>query len=159
MPRTGPSPSIPVLTGSVAIVATGVAVNTGFDTSGRTVPALLLIALGVAGVTSTARESSTAQLRRGAKRWWLLAFAAFLPYALATAPDSESAAAVGDVFAGPVVGLALESIAGAMVCCAVSMTVLYAFAWYGVHPGRPTNGSSRTAATSDPIRRDDTGRL
>ncbi|MDF9746413.1 hypothetical protein [Natrinema salsiterrestre] len=138
MPRSGPNHSVPVLAGSVAIVATGVAVNTGLDTSARTVPALLLIALGVAGVTSTARESSTVRLRRGAKRWWLLAFAAFLPYALATAPDSESAAAVGDAFAGPVVGLALESIAGAMVCCAVAMTVLYAFAWYGIHPGRPT---------------------
>jgi hypothetical protein len=122
----------------VAIVATGVAVNTGFDTSARTVPALLLIALGVAVVTNTVRESSTAQLRRGAKRWWLLAFVTFLPYALATAPDSESAAAVGDAFAGPIVGLALASIAGAMVCIAVSMTVLYGFAWYGIHPGRPT---------------------
>ncbi|MFC6768807.1 hypothetical protein ACFQE6_28490, partial [Natrinema soli] len=101
MPRIGRSRSIPFLAGSVAIVALGVAGNTGFDSPRRTIPALLLIALGVAGVTSTTREYSTTQLRHTAKRWWLLAFATFLPYALATAPDSEEAAAVGDAFAGP----------------------------------------------------------
>ncbi|SEQ41239.1 hypothetical protein [Natrinema salaciae] len=138
MPRTGPRPSIPRLVGSVAIVAAGVAVNIGFDSPLRTVPALLLVALGVAGVTSTAREYSTARLRRTAKHWWLLAFATFVPYALANAPASESAAAVGDAFAGPIAGLALEAVAGATVCCAVAMTVLYGVAWYGLHPGRPT---------------------
>lgn len=138
MPRTGRSRSILFLAGSVAIVALGVAGNTGFDSPIRTIPALLLIALGVAGITSTTTEASTAQLRRAAKRWWLLAFAAFLPYGLATAPDSKSAAAVGDAFAGPVVGLVLEPVAGATVLCAVSMSVLYGFAWYGIHPGRPT---------------------
>ncbi|WP_222919162.1 hypothetical protein [Natrinema sp. SYSU A 869] len=138
MPRTATSPSIPLLAGSVAIVAAGVAVNTGFDSPLRTLPALVLIALGVAGVTSTAKEDGTARLRRTAKRWWMLAFGTFLPYALATAPDSESAAAVGDALAGPVIGIALESIAGATVLCAVSMTVLYGFAWYGIHPGQPT---------------------
>ena len=138
MPRTGRSGSILRLSGSVAIVAVGVAGNTGFDTPLRTVPALLLIAVGVAGVTSTAREFETARLRRAAKRWWLLAFATFLPYALATAPDSESAAAVGDALAGSVPRLVLESVAGATVLCAVSMTILYGFARYGIHPGRPT---------------------
>ncbi|QLK25351.1 hypothetical protein HYG81_14850 [Natrinema zhouii] len=138
MPRTGRSRSVLFLAGSVAIVALGVAGNAGFGSPLRTIPALVLIALGVAGITSTTTAYSTAQLRRAAKRWWLLAFAAFLPYALATAPDSESAAAVGDAFAGPVTGLLLEPVAGAMVCCAVSMTVLYGFARYGIHPGRPT---------------------
>ncbi|TMT86098.1 hypothetical protein E2L06_05615 [Haloterrigena sp. H1] len=138
MPRTGHTHSVPRLVGSVAIVAVGVAGNTGFDTPLRTIPALVLIAVGIAGVTSTAREAETAQLRRVAKRWWVLAFATFLPYGLATAPDSEAAAAVGDAFAGPVAGLVLESVAGATALCAVSMSVLYAFAWYGIHPGRPT---------------------
>lgn len=138
MPRTGHSPSRYRLVGSVAIVAVGVAGNTGFDTSLRTVPALLLIAAGIAGVTGTAREFGTVRLRRAAKRWWLLAFATFLPYALATAPDGEAAAAVGDAFAAPIVGLVLESVAGATALCAVSMTVLYGFARYGIHPGRPT---------------------
>ncbi|MGQ3412439.1 hypothetical protein ACT4ML_09260 [Natrinema sp. LN54] len=138
MPPSGNRPSRPILAGSVALVAVGVAVNTGFDAPLRTVPALLLIALGVAGVTSTESDSGTARLQRVAKRWWLVAFAAFLPYALATAPASESAAAVGDAFAGPIVGLVLESIAGALVLCAVSMTVCYGFARYGIHPGRPT---------------------
>jgi hypothetical protein len=138
MPRTGRSRSILFLAGSVAIVSLGVAGNTGFDSPLRTIPALLLIALGVAGVTRTTQEYSTTQLRHTAKRWWLLAFATFLPYALATAPASESAAAVGDAFASPVASLVLESVAGATVCCAVSVTVLYGFARYGIHPGRPT---------------------
>ncbi|WP_408959105.1 hypothetical protein [Natrinema sp. 74] len=138
MPRTGLSPPVPRLVGGVALVAVGVAGNAAFDAPLRTVLALVLIALGVAGVTSTAREHGPARLRTDAKRWWLLALAAFVPYGLATAPDSESAAAVGDAFAGPVVGLALEAVAGAIVLCAVSMTVLYGLARYGVHPGRPT---------------------
>ncbi|WP_254523189.1 hypothetical protein [Natrinema caseinilyticum] len=138
MPRTRFGPSVLKRAGGVAIVAAGVAVNTGFDSSIRTIPALLLITLGVALVTSTAREHTTARLLDSAKRWWLLAFVTFVPYALGTAPDSESAAAVGDAFAGPVVSLSLEATAGAVVLCAVSMTVLYGFAWYGIHPGRPT---------------------
>ncbi|PCR90544.1 hypothetical protein [Natrinema ejinorense] len=138
MPRTGSSPSIPLLAGSLATVAAGVAVNTGFETSVRTLPALFLIALGVAGVTSTTREYGRARLRHTAKRWWLLAFATFVPYALATAPASDAAAAVGEAFAGPIVGLVLESLAGATVLCAVSTTVLYCVACYGLHPGRPT---------------------
>lgn len=148
MPRTGPRQSIPLVAGSVAIVAAGVAVNTAFNTTLRTVPALLLIALGVAGVTSTAREYGTDRLERTAKRWWLLAFAAFLPYALVTAPDSESAAAVADAVADPTATLVLESVAGALVLCAVSMTVLYGFARYGIHPGRPTP-EERVLAGSD----------
>ncbi|MDS0474187.1 hypothetical protein [Natrinema sp. 1APR25-10V2] len=138
MPRTGLSPSVPRLVGGVVLVAAGVTVNAGFDSPLRMLPALLLIAVGIASVTSTAREHGPGRLRNGAKRWWLLALAAFVPYGLATAPDTESAAAVGDAFAGPVVGTALEAVAGAMVLCAVSMTVLYGFARYGIHPGRPT---------------------
>ncbi|QLG50506.1 hypothetical protein [Natrinema halophilum] len=138
MPRTGPSPSVLYHAGGVAIVASGVAVNTVFDAPFRTIIALCLITLGVASVTRTARDHSTSRLLRNAKRWWFIAFATFVPYALATAPDSEAAAAVGGAFAGPVVGFALEAVAGATVLCAVSMTVLYGFAWYGIHPGRPT---------------------
>ncbi|WP_254529443.1 hypothetical protein [Natrinema gelatinilyticum] len=138
MPRTGFAPSVLKRSGGVAIVAAGVAVNTGFVSPVRMIPALLLITLGVALVTGTARDHSTARLLDSAKRWWLLALATFVPYALATAPDSESAAAVGDAFTGPIVSLSLEAAAGAVVLCAVSMTVLYGFARYGIHPGRPT---------------------
>lgn len=149
MPRSGHTPSIPRLAGSVAIVAAGVAVNLVFDSPLRMVPALLLVALGVAGVTSTAREYGTARLRRTAKRWWLLAVATFIPYALVTAPAGESAAAVSDALAGPITALALEAVAGATVCCAVSMTVLYGVAWYGLHPGRPSPEERVLADGSD----------
>lgn len=138
MPETGHRPPRSVRVAAVAIVAVGVAVNTGFDSPFRTPPALLLMALGVAALTNAARDAGTAGLRRAAKRWWLVAFAAFLPYGLSAAPDGESAAAVGEAFSGPVVGLAVESLAGATVICAVAMTVLYGFAQYGIHPGRPS---------------------
>ena len=138
MPRTGFTRPGLRLAVSVAVVAVGVAGNTVFDTPLRMIPALGLMALGVAGVTSTTRESGTAQLRHAVRRWWLFAFATFLPYALVTAPDSDSAVAVGDALAAPGVGLVLESLAGATVLCAVSMTVLYGFAWYGIHPGQPS---------------------
>jgi hypothetical protein len=138
MPRTGPRSSIPRLAGAVAVVAAGVAVNTAFDSPLRTIPALLLIAVGVAAVTDDIREYATPRLRRVTKRWWVVAFLTFLPHALATAPESESAAAVGNALAGPVVGTALEALAGATVLCAVAMTVVYGFARYGIRPGGPT---------------------
>lgn len=138
MPSTASIRSILYYAGAVAIVAAGVAVNTAFSTPFRMAPALLLMTFGIAGVTSTVREHSTRRLRRTAKRWWLLAFATFLPYALVAAPESDAAAAVGDALAGSGVAIALEAVAGATVLCAVSMTALYGFAWYGVHPGRPT---------------------
>ncbi len=138
MPETGLRNAVPVRVAAAAIVAAGVAVNTGFGSPFRTLPALLLIAVGVAVLTNAARDHAASRLRRTAKGWWLVAFAAFLPYGLSTAPESESAAAVGEAFSGPVVGLAVESLAGATVVCAVAMTVLYGFARYGVHPGRPS---------------------
>ncbi|RKD97800.1 DUF1467 domain-containing protein [Halopiger aswanensis] len=138
MTRSISVPTSASLVGSVALAAAGVAVNTVLNSPSRLVPALLLLAVGIAGVTNAAREYGVDRLRIAAKRWWALAFVAFLPYALATAPKSDAAAAAGDAFAGPVVGLALESIVGALVCCAVALTVLYGFARYGIHPGRPS---------------------
>lgn len=138
MSRSGSLRSILPLVGGVALVAAGVASNIVFDSPFRLVPALVFVTVGVAGVTSTAREYRVARLRRTAKRWWLLAVAAFLPYALVAAPESEAAAAVGDALAGPLAAVALEAVAGATVLCAASMSVLYGFAWYGIHPGRPT---------------------
>ena len=128
----------PRLVGSIAIVSVGVAINTGLNSTYRLLPALLLVAVGVAGVAGAARTYSVDRLRLATKRWWALAFVAFLPYALVTAPASESAAAVGDALAEPPVPLALESVAGAVACCAVALTVLYGFASYGIHPGRPS---------------------
>ncbi|WP_247000063.1 DUF1467 domain-containing protein [Halosolutus gelatinilyticus] len=128
----------PLHVGSVALVTLGVASNAALASPYRQLPALLLIALGVAGVATAARERAPDRLRTATRRWWLLAFAAFLPYALATAPASGSAAAVGAALDGPIAAVALESIAGATVCCAVAMTVLYGFAAYGIHPGAPT---------------------
>ncbi|WP_306057688.1 DUF1467 domain-containing protein [Natronococcus wangiae] len=128
----------PPLAGSVAVVAVGVAVNTGLDSPYRLLPALLLTAVGVAGVANGARDYTVDRLRLATKRWWALAFVAFLPYGLATAPENESAAAVGDAFADPIAGFVLESVAGAAVCCAVAITVLYGLATYGIHPGRPS---------------------
>ncbi len=122
---------------SAGFVALGVAVNDGFAPSLRTVPALLLIVAGLFGVASSVGDWPVDTLRRATRRWWMLAFAAFLPYGLATAPSSEDAAAVGDAFSGPAVA-ALEAVAGAAVLCAVTVTVLYWFASYGIHPGRPT---------------------
>ncbi|AEH37223.1 hypothetical protein [Halopiger xanaduensis] len=138
MTRSISAPPSALLVGSVAIAAAGVAVNTGLNSPYRLVPALLLLSLGVAGVTDAAREYGVDRLRTAATRWWTVAFVAFLPYALAAAPESAAAAAAGDAFAGPIVGLALESIVGALVCCAIALTVLYGFARYGIHPGRPS---------------------
>lgn len=136
--RSAPSASALRTAGSVAVVAVGVASNTGLETPYRLLPALLLTAAGVAGIATAAREYGVDRLRLATKRWWAMAFAAFLPYALATAPADDSAAAVGAAFTGPIVSLALRSIAGAVVCCAAALTALYGFALYGIHPGRPS---------------------
>ncbi|SIR96812.1 DUF1467 domain-containing protein [Natronorubrum thiooxidans] len=136
MTRPFSSSTVPRLVGSVAVVAVGVAVNTGLESPSRLLLGLVLIALGIAGVASAARNYSVDRLRLATQRWWTIALGSFLPYALATAPASDSAAAVGSAFAGPTVSLALESVAAAVVCCAVALTVLYGFAHYGIHPGR-----------------------
>lgn len=126
------------LVGSVAVVTVGVGINAGLESPYRLVPALLLIAVGVAGVTDAVRDDSVDRLRLVTRCWWAVAFGAFLPYALVSAPASDSAAAVGEPFAGPLTSLVLSSVAGALVCCAVAVTVLYGFARYGIHPGRPS---------------------
>ncbi|RQG98063.1 DUF1467 domain-containing protein [Natrarchaeobius chitinivorans] len=122
---------------STGFVALGVAVNDGFAPSVRTIPALLLIAVGLVGVTSSVSDRPVDSLRVLAGRWWALAFVAFLPYALATAPASDRAVEAADAISGPVATTALEAVAGAAVLAAVSVTVLYWFAEYGIHPGRP----------------------
>lgn len=129
--------SLPVVL-SIAAVATGVAINTGFEPTLRTIPALLLVSAGLAGVANHVADRHVEHLQRTTHRWWLFAFTTFLPYGLVTAPSSESAAAVGDAFSGPVVGTTLEAVAGASILCAVAVTVLYGFASYGIHPGRPS---------------------
>lgn len=138
MPRAFVPQWFPVFLASIAAVVTGVAVNIGLDSPFRQVLAVVLIATGVAGIASTASEHTVDRLRAETRRWWVVAFVAFLPYGLATAPANDSAAAVGALFAGPIAALAVESIAGAMVCCAIAITVLYGFATLGMHPGRPS---------------------
>lgn len=131
-------PPRPVLVGSVALVAVGVASNIGLDSPYRLLPSLLLMTLGVAGVANAVRDYGVDRLRLATRRWWAVAFVAFLPHALVAAPASDSATAVGDALAVPPIPLVLESVAGAVVCCAVAVTVLYGFASYGIHPGRPS---------------------
>ncbi|WP_255169835.1 DUF1467 domain-containing protein [Natrononativus amylolyticus] len=138
MNRTLARVSPPTLVVFVAVVAAGVAVNDGFAFSLRTAPAILLMAAGLAGVASQAGERSLDSLQLATKRWWLLAVAAFIPYALVTAPATESATAVGDAVAGPMLATTLEAVAGALVLCAIAITVLYGLASYGIHPGGPS---------------------
>lgn len=126
------------LVGSVAVTAAGVATADGIVLSVRTVPALFLMAAGIAGIADLARDHSVPRLERAVKRWWLAAFGAFLPYGLATAPASESAVAVGEAISGPIATVVLEAVAGGLVLGAVTMTVLYGFARYGIHPSAPT---------------------
>ncbi|MHC3437578.1 DUF1467 domain-containing protein [Natrialbaceae archaeon A-gly3] len=133
-----PSPSTLVPAVSAGLVALGVAVNGGFEPSIRTIPALVVTVVGLAGVASSVADRPLESLRLAARRWWILAFATFLPYGLATAPSSEKAKAVGDAFSGPIAVTALEAAAGATLLCAVTVTTLYWFGSYGVHPGRQT---------------------
>lgn len=131
------SSTVPV-TISAGIVALGVAVNDGFFPSLRTVIAFFLVVVGLAGVAGSVGDRSIDSIRLASRRWWMIAFATFLPYGLATAPSSAEAAAVGDAFSGPIAVSALEGVAGAAVLCAVAVTVLYWFASHGVYPGRPS---------------------
>lgn len=131
------SPS-PLVVVSVAIVAVGIAVNDGFDSVVRSVPALVLTAAGLVGVTSTVSTRSVDRLRRSTRRWWLVAFASVLPYGLVTAPSSEAAVSVGEAISGPIPGFVLEAVAGAALLCAVAVTAVFGVASYGLHPGRPT---------------------
>lgn len=129
------APSILVAV-SVVAVAAGVAIHAGFESVFGTIPALFLMASGIAGVTSHVRSQPVDSLQSVTRRWWGLALATFVPYGVMSAPSSESAAAVGEAFSGPVVSTTLEAFTGAFVLCAVAITVLYGFACYGIHPGR-----------------------
>lgn len=122
---------------SAGLVALGIAVNDDFAPSVRTILALCLVVTGLVGVVSSVGDRSADSIRLATKRWWTFAFAIFLPYGLATAPSSEQAAAVGDVFSGSLALATLEATAGAAVLCAVAVTVLHWFARYGIYPGRP----------------------
>lgn len=131
-------PGVVTLAVFVGLVAAGVAVHGAVTSPVRTLPALALTCVGLYGVARVAGGRSVEQLRFDAKRSWLFAVAAVIPYGLATAPSNERAAATGEAFSGPVAGLATEAVAGAVLLCAVTITVVYAIAVYGVHPGRPT---------------------
>lgn len=133
-----PSRQFSIRVGSVAVAALGVASNSSLDSPARLLPAVVLVSLGVAGVATAARDYDVDRLAVATRRWWTLALAAFLPYALVVAPASDEAAALGEAVAGTPVPLALEAVAGAVVTCAVAVTVLYGFASYGIHPGRPS---------------------
>lgn len=122
----------------VVIVAIGVLSTSIVASPLRMGPAFLLVVIGLYIVVNSNSERRLEQLRATAKRWWILAFAAFVPYGIVAAPSSEQAAAVGDAFQGTLVVAILEATAGAAILCAISVTTLYAMASYGVHPGRPT---------------------
>lgn len=136
--RSFPRSTTALSLGSVVFVSVGVAGNDGLELTLRTVPALLLIAIGLAALANAIAERSADRLRRSARRWWLFALAAFLPYAVATAPSSPSATAVADGLNAAGVTPVLEALAGGLALCAVTTTVVYAFAAYGVHPGAPS---------------------
>jgi len=131
--------SFPILpTVGVGIVATGVLGNGMFDYSLRTIPAILLIAIGLYVVVTSVREERLDQLRTRTKRWWVLAVGAFIPYGIVASPSSERAATVGNALQGTYTVSILEAIAGATVLCAIAVTTLFVMAAYGIHPGRPT---------------------
>lgn len=120
------------------IVAAGVAVHGALESPVRLLPAFVLACLGLYGVARFASRRSADRLRLATRRAWLIAIVAGIPYGLATAPSNDRAEAMGEVFSGPFAGVASEAVAGAAVLCAVTITVVYAIARYGVHPGRPT---------------------
>lgn len=119
---------------SLTLIAIGIAGNTGLDSQYRFLSTFLLMAIGLFGIANSARDYTTTQLRIATKRWWLLSVATFIPYGLIATSVSEPAA--GTAVPGAITMLTLESIAGAVVCCAAAITVLYGFATFGVHPGQ-----------------------
>ncbi len=127
-----------MIVGSVALTIAGAAVATDPTPSARTLAAFGLVSIGVAGLTRALVHRSVDALERATKRWWIAAFVTFVPYGLATAPSTAAAATVGDPLSGPLASAALESIAGGLVLCAVTVTVLYTIARHGIHPGAPT---------------------
>lgn len=131
-------PTTALSVGSLALVSVGVAGNPGLEPTLRTVPALVPLALGLACLANVVAEYPLERLRHTARRWWIVAFAAFLPYALATAPSSPSATAAASALSEAGVVPALEAFAGGTALCAITTTVVYGFAAYGLHPGAPS---------------------
>lgn len=138
MPGPLSKSSIRSLSVFAALVAAGVAVHGALESPVRVLPALVLTCVGLHGVARFAGDRPAEHLRLATRRAWLVAIVAAIPYGLATAPSDERAAAAGEAFTGPVVGVATEAVAGAAILCAVTITVVYAIARYGIHPGRPT---------------------
>lgn len=138
MRPTMPARSTLFLAVSAGFVALGVGINDGFAPSLRTVLALAVTAVGLFGVATAIGDRPLESLRLATGRLWTVAFVAFLPYGVTTSPNSEEAAALGDALSGPLASATLEAVAGAGILCAVVVTVLYAFASYGIYPGRPT---------------------
>lgn len=121
---------------AVATVAAGIAIHLHVGVPLGTLPALVLVGLGLTTVTSRVATLPVEHLRRHAVRWWGFAVVGFVPYGLLAPPEPATGGTAGA--AGPLAGTALEAAAGALVCCAVAVTVLYGFARYGLYPGRPT---------------------
>lgn len=121
---------------SLTLIAIGIAGNTGLDSQYRFLSTFLLMAVGLFGIVNSARNYTTTQLHIATKRWWLLSVTTFIPYGLIATSTSEPTA--GTALPDTIAMLTLESIAGAVVCCAVAITVLYGFATFGVYPGQPS---------------------
>ncbi|UTF54128.1 DUF1467 domain-containing protein [Natronosalvus rutilus] len=122
---------------SATLVAAGVAISSGLTPSVRSLAALCLVSVGLAGVAIEVSERPLEGVHRAAVRWWAVAFVAFLPYGLVAAPSSEGATAVANSLSGTIPLVAFEVGAGSAFLCAIAVTTLYAMARYGVHPGRP----------------------
>ncbi|MFC7232195.1 DUF1467 domain-containing protein [Saliphagus sp. GCM10025308] len=124
---------------SATLVAAGVAISNGWTLtpSVRSIAALCLVTVGLAGIASEVSERPLEGVHRAAVRWWAVAFVAFLPYGLVTAPSSEGATAISDSLSAAIPLVAFEVGAGSAFLCATAVTALYAMARYGVHPGRP----------------------
>lgn len=129
-------PSTISLLASVGFVAVGVGINSGLDASVRIIPALVAISIGLVGIVSNVSHRPLAQIRHIAKRWWVLAFAAFVPYGIVAAPSGEGAVALSEALSGWISLPVLETIAGVTLLCAISVTTLYLIGLYGIHPGR-----------------------
>ena len=123
---------------SAILVAVGVAINSGLEPSVRTLPAILVISIGLLGVVSDVSDRPLERLRQTTARWWAIAFVVFLPYGLVTAPSSEEARALGETLSTAIPVVVFESAAGSVFLCAAAVTALYAMAVYGIHPGRPS---------------------
>ncbi|WP_312910520.1 DUF1467 domain-containing protein [Natronosalvus caseinilyticus] len=124
---------------SATFVAAGVAISSGWTLapSVRSIAALCLVAIGLAGIASEVSERPLEGVHRATVRWWAVAFVTFLPYGLVAAPSSEGAMTVADSLSAAIPLVAFEVGAGSAFLCATAVTTLYAMARYGVHPGRP----------------------